>query len=376
MGDSHASSRDIPAHSHTVVRSCRANGYLSRVPDVSSVAVDARSKAHYVRSVIELIVGSSDTAAMARIRNAVMRWILIEPQTIEHFRGTMPGYRDWLAVLDGDPIGVAVCARIAGMEESAAAFAVNCVLPEAREQGVGTAIYRQVSAHARSLGKSELELFGFADDLGGVRFAERHGFVVANRARGLRLVLDGRPRPPLDLPENVADDESRRATGACPGRLGVALEAMPDMPYDGRRSHESRLVRSVRTAPSRRSRDIPEATLIAVSQAEVVGLGQLGWMDRASGIAEHEMLAGASLLAGARAWQGPQGSPIIWGLDNGLSELRRERGAQRTRASRQRELPLHAAPRRAPLSRPTRSANVDQPVPRYVLRIFPAYLPT
>ena len=156
--------------------------------------LDARSRAHYVRSVIELIVDSTDTAAIARIRNAVVRWILIEPETIEHFRATMPGYRDWLALLDGEPIGVGVCVRIAGMEESAAAFAVNCVLPEGRGQGVGTAVYRQVPAHARSLGKSELELFGFEDDPGGVRFAEHHGFVVANRARGLRLVLDGCPR--------------------------------------------------------------------------------------------------------------------------------------------------------------------------------------
>ena len=82
--------------------------------------LDARSRAHYVRSVIELIVDSMDTAAIARIRNAVVRWILIEPETIEHFRATMPGYRDWLALLDGEPIGVGVCARIAGMEESAA----------------------------------------------------------------------------------------------------------------------------------------------------------------------------------------------------------------------------------------------------------------
>ena len=182
---------------------------------------------------IELIAGSLDTGAMAQIRNAVMRWILTEPQTIEHFRGTMPGYRDWLAVLDGDPIGVAVCARIAGMEESAAAFAVNCVLPEAREQGVGTAIYRQVSAHARSLGKSELELFGFADDLGGLRFAERHGFVVANRARGLRLVLDGCPRPPLDLPENVAITNLAERPELARGVWELLCEAMPDMPYDG-----------------------------------------------------------------------------------------------------------------------------------------------
>ncbi len=140
---------------------------------------------------------------MARIRNAVVRWILIEPETIEHYRATMPGLRDWLALLDGEPVGVGGCTRITGMDESDAAFAVNCVLPEARGQGVGTAIYRAVSAHARSLGKSELEVLGFEDDPGGVRFAERHGFVVVNRARALRLLLDGCPRPSIDLPEKI-----------------------------------------------------------------------------------------------------------------------------------------------------------------------------
>ena len=84
----------IPAHWPTVVRSRRANGYLSRGPMCRVSRLDARSRAHYVRSVIELIVDSMDTAAIARIRNAVVRWILIEPETIEHFRATMSGYRD------------------------------------------------------------------------------------------------------------------------------------------------------------------------------------------------------------------------------------------------------------------------------------------
>ena len=102
---------------------------------------------------IELIVGSTDTAAIARIRNAVMRWILTEPETIEHFRATMPGYRDWLALLDGDPIGVGVCARIAGMEESAAAFAVNCVLPEGEDKASerpSTGRYQRMPARSAS----------------------------------------------------------------------------------------------------------------------------------------------------------------------------------------------------------------------------------
>ena len=69
---------------------------------------------------------------------------------------------------------------------------------------MGTVIYRQVSEHARLLGKSEIETFGFEDDPGGVAFAERRGFLVVGRSRGLRLILDGCPRPTIDLPEGVA----------------------------------------------------------------------------------------------------------------------------------------------------------------------------
>jgi GNAT superfamily N-acetyltransferase len=234
----------------------------------------------------------------------------------------MPGYRDWLAVLDGDPIGVADCARIAGMEESAAAFAVNCVLPEAREQGVGTAIYRQVSAHARSLGKSELELFGFADDLGGARFAERHGFVVANRFRGLRLVLDGCPRPPLDLPENVAITNLAERPELARGVWELLCEAMPDMPYDGDVPMSPGSFEEFAARRLAGPRYIPEATLTAVSEGEVVGLGQLGWRDHASGIVEHEMLAVRRSWRGRGLGKALKAAQIIWALDNGLSELR------------------------------------------------------
>jgi GNAT superfamily N-acetyltransferase len=284
--------------------------------------LDARSRAHYVRSVIELIVDSTDTAAIARIRNAVVRWILIEPETIEHFRATMPGYRDWLALLDGEPIGVGVCARIAGMEESAAAFAVNCVLPEGRGQGVGTAVYRQVSAHARSLGKSELELFGFEDDPDGVRFAEHHGFVVANRARGLRLMLDSCPRPSLDLIENVAITNLAERPELARGVWETLCEAMPDMPYDGDVPMSPGSFEEFSARRLAGPRHIPEATFIAISQAEVVGLGQLGWMDRASGLAEHEMLAVRRSWRGRGLGKALKAAQIIWALDNGLSELR------------------------------------------------------
>ena len=127
---------------------------------------------------IELVAAETDTEAAARIRKVVWRWLYVEAETIEYYRATWPMFRDWLALLDGEPVGIGACAPILGEEETAAAFALNSVLPEARGRGVGTAIYRHVSEHARSLGKAELQTFGFEDDLGGVAFAEHHGFTV------------------------------------------------------------------------------------------------------------------------------------------------------------------------------------------------------
>ena len=259
---------------------------------------------------------------MARIRNTVARWILVEPETIEHFRATLPGLRDWLALLDGEPVGVGGCTRITGMDESASAFAVNCVLPEARGQGVGTAIYHQVSAHARSLGKFELEVFGFEDDPGGVRFAERHGFVVANRARGLRLLLDGCPRPSIDLPENIAITSLAERPELARGVWETLCEAMPDIPYDGDVPMGPGSFEEFAALRLAGPRHIPEATFIAVSEGEVVGLGQLGWMDRASGIAEHEMLAVRHSWRGRGIGRALKAAQIVWALDNHLSELR------------------------------------------------------
>jgi GNAT superfamily N-acetyltransferase len=270
---------------------------------------------------IELVAGTADTAAAARISTAVRRWIVIEPEGIEHSRATMPMFRDWLALLDGEPVGVGSCSLNLGMEEDAAAFGVGCVLPEARGKGVGTAIYRQVSAHARELGKSELMTWGYEDDAGGVAFAERHGFVVVKRNRGLRLVLDGCPRPTVDVPEGITITTLADSPELTRGVWETASEAMPDIPYYSvpmsAGSFEEFAARSF-AGP----RYIPEATFVAVQDGDVVGYAQLAWMSRDAGIADHAMLAVRSGWRGRGIAKALKARQIMWALDNRLTELR------------------------------------------------------
>jgi GNAT superfamily N-acetyltransferase len=251
-----------------------------------------------------------------------VRWIPITPEALAHYRVTMPGFSDWLALLDGEAVGVGGCMLLPGQEQSVAAFAVNCVLPSARGQGVGTAIYRQVSAYAGSLGKSELEFFGFEDDPDGVAFAERYGFEVAGRIRGLRLPLDGCPRPSVDPPEGVTITTLAEQPELARGVWEVACEAMPDIPYDGDAPWDPGSFEQFVAIDLSGPKYIPEATFVAVYDGKVIGYGQLCWSDRVSGIGDHAM------LAIRRAWRGRgvasslKAAQIAWALDNGLSELR------------------------------------------------------
>lgn len=269
-----------------------------------------------------LVAGTTDTIAAARIRTVVVRWIATAPETIGHYRATMPMFRDWLALLDGKPVGVGACFLMPGGQGSAAAVALNCVLAEARGRGVGTAIYRQVSAHARSLGKTHLEVPGFEDDAGGVAFAKSHGFVVVGRARGLRLLLDGCPRPSIDLPEDIVVTTLAERPELARGVWETAFEAMPDIPFDGDVPPSPGSFSEFAALRLAGPKYIAEATFVAVHEGNVVGYGQLGWEDRAAGIADHEMLAVRRSWRGQGIARALKAAQIAWALDNGLSELR------------------------------------------------------
>ena len=271
---------------------------------------------------IEFVPGTTDTAVAAQIRTAVWRWIVSEPESLEHYRATIPKFRDWLALLDGTPVAIAACSLLAGREEDSAALASSCVLPEARRKGVGTAIYQEVSAYARSLGKSELQCFVIADDPDGSDFAEHRGFVETSRTRGLRLVLDGCPRPAVAVPEEIEITTLAERPELAHGVWETATESMADIPHDGDVVVSPGSFEAFSARALAGPKYIPEATFVAARGDEVLGYAQLAWMNRAARIGDHAMLGVRREWRGRGIAQALKASQIAWALDNGLNELR------------------------------------------------------
>jgi GNAT superfamily N-acetyltransferase len=271
---------------------------------------------------IELIDGRADTASVAKIASEVLGWLIFEPEAIEHLRAQMPTRRDWLGVIDGEPVGVGSAGVPVGMEGSSVAMSMLFVLREARHRGVGGRLYTQVSAHARGLGLSELLMFSFEDDPDTAGFAERHGFAVVTRTRGLRLPLNGCPRPEVTPPAGVLITTLAERPDLAHGVWEVACEAFPQIPHGGDAPMQAGNYDKFAALHLSGPRYIPDATFVAVAGDKVVGYAQLEWMSRAAQIADHAMIAVSNDWRGRGIAQALKAAQIAWALDSGLQELR------------------------------------------------------
>ena len=271
---------------------------------------------------IELIEGTSDTASVARIVSGVLGWMVFEPEAIEHLRATTPMRRDWIGVLDGERVGVGSCGIPLGMEASGAALSMLFVVREARHRGVGGALYRQISEHAQTLGRSQLQMFTFEDDPDTAGFADHHGFSVVARTRGLRLPLERGPRPQVNPPVGMEITTLAAQPELARGVWEVASEAMPDIPYADDAGMRAGSYEQFKAGHLAGPRYIPDATFVALAGEQVVGYAQLGWMSRANGIADHQMLAVRRDWRGRGVAQALKAAQIGWAIDNDLRELR------------------------------------------------------
>jgi GNAT superfamily N-acetyltransferase len=107
---------------------------------------------------------------------------------LEHVKA--PGRIDLIGELDGEPVGAGFVERHGENVEGLVAWVSVRVRSEYRRRGVGTELFRELSANARSDGKSELVFSARHDDADSLAYLGKRGFVEALRLRSSTLELD------------------------------------------------------------------------------------------------------------------------------------------------------------------------------------------
>ena len=259
---------------------------------------------------ISLRVAESDAdlEAWRRVRMAVVPNERA-PSVEELRRVETPDRLLLLAELDGELAGSGLASRseLAGLGSLAPR-----VLPQARRQGVGTALLEALAAHLDALGFSEAN--ALVDDAGSLAFAERFGFHEVDRqVEQVRVVRSDEepPRPP-DGVELVSLAERPDLSEAVYAQ--VAVEALADIPVSP--PLEVSLEDWERGWVS-----LPEGTFLALAGGRVVGCAGLMLDPDRPDRAEH------SLTAVRRDWRGRgvakalKQATIAWAAGNDVREL-------------------------------------------------------
>jgi mycothiol synthase len=225
------------------------------------------------------------------LRNAVDPQFPATAEDVRGHRQHEPTARHLLAHVGGEAVGFGVVAEQGDLRSTDVSVAFFGVLPEHRRRGVGTALYRALSEHARAIGKARLQIDLWEDDREALAFLDRRGFVEVERFARVRLDLAdaviSAPEPPagIELVGLAGHTDLASSMYEC------ALEAYADMPstdpiestFDDFRGREVER-RNLRS----------DLSILALRDGEVVGFGTIDM---------HGDEGFNSLTAVCRAWR-------------------------------------------------------------------------
>jgi GNAT superfamily N-acetyltransferase len=258
---------------------------------------------------------SLDELTSLDIYNAVWPRDAVTIDAVHAFKDSTKDYVDYLVRNDGNVVGSGVGAILGYRMDRVISIITVPVVH--RKRGVGTALYRALSAWANEPGARELEVSVADHDAESLSFAEHRGFVEERREVRLVLKLAGLSPSRVNPPVGIEIVSWAQRPELARGMYEVDIEARPDIP--GFEDVAAEPFEEWKTHRLERSADSPEATFIAVVDEEVVGYAKLSLTASAS--------AGNSMTAVRRAWRGRgiaralKTTEINWALANGYTEL-------------------------------------------------------
>jgi GNAT superfamily N-acetyltransferase len=134
------------------------------------------------------VEGEDDVDVFLALRHAIdPEHMPTRAQYREHVKA--PGRVDLIAELDGEPVAAAFVERHGENVDGPVAWISVRVLARHRRRGVGTTLFRELSAVARADGKSELVFSARHDDPDSLDYLGKRGFAEALRMRESILEL-------------------------------------------------------------------------------------------------------------------------------------------------------------------------------------------
>lgn len=257
-----------------------------------------------------------DREASLAVANAVFPRRRISLADVLAYEEAVEHSIDLLAEADGQVVGSAHGGLEAGPRHPSTSIAV---LPEHRRRGIGTALYRELSEWARSIGAEALYSAIEESDQASFEWAQRRGFVERTRESRLVLDLDDVEPPAIEAPPGIEIVTWAERPDASEGMYEVYAEASPDIPGEEDEptpEYDEWLRQHMQGAGDR-----AEATFVALAGEDVVGYSKFSLTDAQPDVAFHD------LTAVKRSWRrrgiagALKATQIAWAKENGYGRL-------------------------------------------------------
>jgi mycothiol synthase len=255
-------------------------------------------------------------------------WIGVAGRVRENRGGGVAEYVDWkrqaedmawwLAFDGSEAVGAAL-AYVGWHSKPGTGTGESFVLPEHRNAGVGSALYREIATWVQQRGSVMLETTIAEDDEASLAWADRRGFRETGRNSRMVLDLTAIAAPEIDPPEGVEIVTWAERPELARGIYAVACEAYPDVPGD-----EATEMYSFEDWVSKDmggSSDLPEATFVALVDGEVAGYAKLSLSQSESQIAFHDMTGVRRSFRGRGIASALKRAQIAWAKQAGYEKL-------------------------------------------------------
>ncbi len=248
------------------------------------------------------------------------------PTSVEEMRwndATYPGGRHFVAERDGRLLGYANVGRIYMYPPAFPRLWFEIVVAEdARRQGIGSALLREVGAHTASAGKTGLQTEVAENHADGIEFLLHRGFEVFERSKSVRLELAGLAAPETRPPSGIRIVTLAADPSLLRGVHEVATLAFPDIPGAGEPIQAGPFDEFVARDVERPGVPL-EAFHVAVDEASgaVVGYASLQLVPGRQDVAWHDMTATHPAWRGRGVASALKRATIAWAIGAGLRAL-------------------------------------------------------